>query len=315
MKLSDGIKSYLDYLVLRKLTPKHIGHLQTRLKGLKLFLGDIELEAITPELIQSYLRTPHLQKLARGTFNHYIAHCRGFFTYCHDMGYMPKNPAQMLQFVKEEQRIIEYLSVDEIKRLLRVRYPYEHNKDGYQIRDQLAFRLAIFCGLRSSEIRSLRWEDVSWEQKEIFIRQGKNLKDRIVPIPPAYRKLMKCLKAAYLARRGAQYHQPKDENEFVIDGYSYGMKPSRHVKMQAHTLNLALRRNLEHAKIKKKWPHMHMLRHTCGTMYVRGKPNQRGMDIRVVQELLGHTSIRTTEKYVHVDKSLLKQEMERTSPV
>lgn len=306
MDLRSATAQYLNFLLVRKLSPKTIGHHKTRLGYLANFLNNKEILEIKPEDLQGYFEHPDRQKLARGTYNHHIAHFRLFFQYCHNMGWIKENPARFLEFVREEEKIIEYLSVDEIKKLLNVKYPYGRHAWKLQLRDQLIFRLAIFCGLRSSEIRNLRWRDVEWSQKEIFIRKGKNLKDRIVPI--ANKKLYNWLKASYHCRKGVPYAGHCRDDEFVVMGCKG--KPANH-----EVMNDTLKRNLEFAGIRKKWPHMHMLRHTSATMYLRGRANTRGMDIRLVAELLGHANLKTTMRYAHVDKEHLRSEMHRSSPL
>lgn len=307
MVLSEAIQQYMEHLISRRFVVKSLQNNRARLGHFLREEGDRELESFRPEDLQSYLNTPFLQGLARGTYNHYISAIKKFFQYCHDMGYMTKNPARVLMLVREEQPIIEYLTVDEIRKLFETKIPYEYNRWQYQLRDRLAFQLAIYGGLRSSEIINLKWRDIEWKQKEIFIRRSKNLKDRIIPI--ASIKLYNSLKLAYWCSKGRNIREPQDLNAYVMPGNRQGKK------VQCHTLNVALRKTLALAGVQKKWPHMHMLRHTSATMYHRGKPNHKGMDIKTIQELLGHASIRTTEKYTHVDKSFLREEMMRSTPI
>jgi integrase/recombinase XerD len=306
MDFASALNGYLNYLGVRRFQEKTISQQRIRLTVLKNFVENCEIEKITPETLQKFFESSYLQQLARGTYNHYISNAKTMFTYCHAMGWIKENPSRLLEFVREEDKIIEYLTIDEVKKLLKVKYPYGRHAWKLQLRDQLIFRLAIFCGLRSSEIRNLRWVDVEWSQKEIFVRKGKNLKDRIVPI--SNKKLYNWLKAAYHCRRGVPYMGHCRDEEYVVQGCKG--KPINH-----EIMNDTLRRNLEYAGIKKKWPRTHMLRHTSATMYLRGRSNQRGMDIRLVAELLGHANLKTTMRYAHVDKDHLRQEMQRANPM
>lgn len=305
MRLGKGIEKVLDNLIIKRFAPKTIINYRARLSRLYEFLGNIEVEKINSEDLTAFLKTPFCQKLARGTYNHYIAVIRSLFNYLHTTGYIQKNPARLLEFVREEEPIIEYLTIQEIKKLLKVRYPYGRHRWKLQLRDQLIFRLAIFCGLRTSDIRNLRFRDIEWDQREIFVRKSKNLKDRIVPITS--NKLYNWLRVAYYCRKGVPFQGTCGPDEYVVQG----VKGKR---VNAEIMGDTLRRCLKHAGIVKKWPHIHMLRHTCATMFLRGKVNQRGMDLRLIQELLGHASIKTTEKYAHVDKTHLRQEMLRALP-
>lgn len=299
MKLNEAISGYLNQLTIKRFCPKVIKNYRCRFQHIMDSLGsETELEEIKPLDIQKVLVSPYLSSLARGTYNHYISVLRKFFGYYHDLGIISSNPAKGLNFVKEEQKIIEYLTLEELRRLLKTDYPYHTGPaKEYIMRDRLCVHLGALCGLRSSEARNLRWSEVNLEYGEIHVICGKNLKDRIVPIPHPTWKL---LRSEFKRRKPSK-------TDFVL--YGHQGKPMNH-----EIINSIIQRLCQRAGLEKKWPHFHMLRHTCATLYLKGKPGKRGMDIRVLKELLGHADISTTQKYVHVDKGFLAEEMRRCLP-
>lgn len=299
MILEQAIEEYLDYLQIKRFVPATIKNAQCRLRYLERHLGtNTNLSEITNKDLQKFLISPYPVSLARGTYNHYIALLRGFFGFYHDTGQILVNPAKPLEFVREEQRIVEYFTLEELRAILQTDHKYRYGPvKEFIMRDRTLVHLGALCGLRSSEARFLRWQQVNLEYGEIHVICGKNLKDRIVPMPKITWDL---LKSEYKRKH-------PDKSDFVL--YGFKEKPMNH-----EIINSVIQRLCKDAGVDKRWPHFHMLRHTCATLYLKGKPKKRGMDIRVLKELLGHADISTTQKYAHVDKAFLAEEMKRCLP-
>lgn len=135
---------------------------------------------------------------------------------------------------------------------------------------RLAFKLGFLCGLRISEIAKLNKNDVDRSRGMLFIRQSKGKKDRYVPIPSPLRKDLK--------------HIP--------------------IKCGVRSLRAAFDDKVFKAKIEKNIT-FHTLRHSCASYYL-----SKGMDIKQVQQLLGHSRITTTEIYLHTNPEAIKSKME-----
>ena len=131
------------------------------------------------------------------------------------------------------------------------------------------------CGLRLSELLELKISDIRSEQDCIVIRQSKGNKDRIVMLSP---KLLDLLREYY------KKYKPK---EYVFEGQLGG-------KYSARSVQQILKKSLEIAKIKTQ-ASVHTLRHSYATHLL-----ENGTDIRIIKELLGHNSIKTTEIYTHI---------------
>lgn len=301
MKMEQAIAEYMQYLGIKRFDIKTLKNHRNKLL---IFCENIPggtktvLSSITYKDVEKFLTSERIRKLARGTFNQYISVFKKFFWYFHSIGTIPVNPAMTLEFVREEQKIIKYFTLEQLRLLLHTKYVYRSGaRLEYQQRDEILMHLGGLCGLRSSEARKLTWADINFEYKELTVRKGKNLKDRIVPLPSQTYKLLK------------QEHKRKKphQNDYVL--YGFWGKPMNH-----QIVNSVIKRLTKQAGIEIAEPHFHMLRHTCATIYLRGKPKERGMDIRVVKELLGHANISTTQKYTHVDKQFLAEEMRRCLP-
>lgn len=132
---------------------------------------------------------------------------------------------------------------------------------------KLAYRLGFFCCMRVNEICNLKQEDIDYERGFIFIKQGKGGKDRYVPIPEPMRRELKQIPID-IKKRALQHAFKKDAIK-------------------------ALNKNI----------HFHTLRHSGATHYL----NVAKMDLRKIQQLLGHARIATTEIYTHVTPQNLKE--------
>jgi integrase/recombinase XerD len=168
---------------------------------------------------------------------------------------------------RREYKLPNVLSKDEVKRLLSVLRNLKH-------RTMLSVIYA--CGLRRSELLNLRPADVDSERGLLIIRQAKGRRDRLVPIS---------MKTILLLREYYQFYRPKVWLfEGVVPGTQYDERSIQQVLKKAIYL----------ARIKKPVT-LHWLRHSYATHL-----HESGVDIRYIQEILGHKSSRTTEIYTHV---------------
>lgn len=142
-------------------------------------------------------------------------------------------------------------------------------KATYKEEHKIAFLLGFYCGLRVSEVVNLKPEHIDTGRKLIMIKQGKGKKDRNIPFPK---------KLAYRFK-----HLP--------------------VKCGARALQIAFKLAIKRAKIKKDL-HFHCLRHSCGTYWLK-----KGMDVRLVQQMLGHSRLDTTMIYTHVNATDVQNKM------
>jgi integrase/recombinase XerD len=158
---------------------------------------------------------------------------------------------------------------------------------GANPRDFAIVMLFLQTGLRVSELVNLKLSDVDLVSKELTIRQGKGRKDRVVPLVGQAFAALK----AYLAVRdkGSEY----EEVFLARNGTS----------MDPRTVCYRIKQYYEEAGIRKK-ASVHTLRHTFATHQIHN-----GLKINQLKEVLGHRKMETTYKYVHLDRTTLRQEM------
>ena len=162
----------------------------------------------------------------------------------------------------------KYLTASEVKRLLQQCTNLKH---------ECILKILYGCGLRISEVIALKIADIDFSAMRLMVRAAKGKKDRVVPLPL---QLLDNLRQYYTA-----YHPKK----YLFEGQNGG-------KYTAKSIQSFIKKYALVAKIQKPVT-PHMLRHSYATHQL-----ENGINIRYVQELLGHNSIKTTELYTHVTK-------------
>ena len=200
------------------------------------------------------------------------------------------NPAQNLETPKLGKRMPKYLSLDESKKLLEVAQS-EDNRNSE--RDYAIITLFLNCGMRLSELVNINIKDITFSESKLNVI-GKGNKERTIYLNNA------CVSAIneYLLAR------PKE-------GIKYDSKDAlflseRRERISNRTVQAIVQKELLKAGLDTNKYSVHKLRHTAATlMYQYGN-----VDIRALQELLGHESISTTEIYTHVDNSQIRSAVE-----
>ncbi|MEM3860901.1 MAG: tyrosine-type recombinase/integrase [Thermoplasmatales archaeon] len=188
-----------------------------------------------------------------------------------------------LKAPKRPQKVPNYLTVDEVKAVLG------SCKD---LRERLIVKLLVYTGLRVSELCSLKLSDVDIASRTIRVRNGKGDKDRLVVFSTDVVQDLK----AYLA-----YQKNGQKGEFLFS-------TARSKRISPVTVERIIRSIGARSGIQKKIT-PHTFRHTFATSLLRN-----GADLRMIQILLGHSSISTTQIYTHIDDTTLKMGYEKFVP-
>ena len=213
-----------------------------------------------------------------------IAALRAFFRFCERERLLAANPAEHLALPRRWQRLPKSLSADEIKQLLEP--PLEPTPSA--LCDHAVLELAYASGLRLAELRHLRLEQLHLEAGFVTVI-GKGNKERVVPVgQPAILALQR-----YLDVGRPELVRPKSPAAVFLTRRG---TPFAHV-----TLWLRITKCVRRAGIERNVT-PHMLRHSFATHLL-----EHGADLRVIQELLGHASIGTTEVYTHVAGQCLRE--------
>lgn len=219
-----------------------------------------------------------------------LAAVKGFFRYLEGERVIDKSPTAFIETPRLWKRLPQTLNVAEIERMLAA-----VSDDGLGRRDLAMLELLYGAGLRVSELVSL--DTAGWNQEAGFIRCiGKGNKERIVPLGRSGASAL----SAYLAKeRPGLVKKSQDPALFVSRA---GRRLTRQRVWQI------LRRYAKLGMIPKDIG-PHTLRHSFATHLL-----ERGADLRTVQELLGHASISTTQRYTHVDRARLKAVHDKYHP-
>ena len=271
------IGEYLEYLELEKgLSQNTIDAYRRDLSDFAQNLEDIH--TINRMNINAYVRTLRERKLAPTSVIRKVASLRGFFKWATSSGILEKNPAATLEQPKTPQRLPKVVSVKEIDEMLHNNLtPLEH----------VMMELLYSCGLRVSELVNLKLNDIDLSSK--YIRCfGKGSKERIIPIGEQAKAMLK------------EYFPTRD---LLIKKYNLTTK-NLLIKDNCHFVTRQDVYNFIHAqgKLIHKNISPHTLRHSFATHLL-----ENGADLRVVQELLGHSDVSTTQLYTHISKKRLKE--------
>ncbi|MCU0785445.1 MAG: tyrosine recombinase [Verrucomicrobia bacterium] len=206
-----------------------------------------------------------------------IAALRAFYRFAENEKFLPANVAENLSLPRRWKRLPKALSNQEIERLLAPETP----ETPQSLCDQAVLELAYASGLRLSELRNLRLEQLHLEAGFINVI-GKGNKERVVPVG---RKAVEALNRYIEAGRPKLVTPRSPANVFLT---------RRGTPFASVTLWLHIKRRVRRAGAERNIT-PHMLRHSFATHLL-----EHGADLRVIQELLGHASIGTTEVYTHV---------------
>ena len=238
------------------------------------------LEAVDKHVLRDYISWLLDQGVVKASIARKLSAIRSFYRYLMREEILSANPLKKASSPKLDKRLPFFLTVEETVRLLEA--PDLATPQGQ--RDRALLELLYAAGLRISELVSLDLEQVNLDTNEIRVR-GKGSKERMTLIgEPAARAL-----TAYLSRSRPELSGKKRSNALFLNRYG-GRLPARRIQK-------ILKKYVRSTNINKR-VHPHLLRHTFATHLLDG-----GADLRVVQELLGHAQLSSTQIYTHVSKS------------
>ena len=270
------IGEYLEYLELEKGLSQNT--LEAYRRDLSEFSQGVEdIKKVDRMSINMFIRKLRENKLAPSSIIRKIASLRGFFKWASSAGIIDKNPASTLEQPKVPQHLPKVVSIKEIEEMLHNNLtPLEH----------VIMELLYSCGLRVSELVNLKTNDIDLSSK--YVRCfGKGSKERIIPIGEIAKKAV----TEYMTER-----------DFLVKKYNLNTK----LLLIQNSGRLITRQDVytfihAQAKLIHKNISPHTLRHSFATHLL-----ENGADLRVVQELLGHSDVSTTQLYTHISKKRLK---------
>lgn len=248
--------------------------------------GDAAVAAVDHLLIRRFMALLHRDH-KKSSVGRKLAAIRAFFKYLLREGRVVKNPAALIAAPKQEKRVPFHLNIDQVTALVEA----PKGDEILSVRDRVIMETLYSCGLRVSELTGLDVGGVDTGNALVRVL-GKGGKERIAPLGSQARKAID----AYLLAR----NNPPPDAPFILNSRG-GRLTSRSVAriIDKHILKIAAMRKIS----------PHTLRHTFATHMLEG-----GADLRAIQELLGHASLSTTQKYTHVSIDMLMAVYDKAHP-
>ena len=241
--------------------------------------------------IRGFMAELHEKGLRKSSLARKLAAVRSFYRYAVKSGWTAESPAAVVSTPKQDRRVPSFLTEEEMAGFLDVP-PSNRPLD---LRDKAVLELLYATGLRVSELVGINLEDIHLGDRLVRVR-GKGKKERIVPFGAVARDRVQ----DYLPARAALLGERTGEFALFLN-YRGRRLTGRSVERM---VGKYIRRTAVRRKISP-----HSLRHSFASHLL-----SRGADLRVIQELLGHESLATTQKYTHLDLGHLMEVYRKSHP-
>lgn len=286
----DKIASFLEHLKLDlNYSEKTIQSYEQDIKSFQSYLNSVghDFEHANPQLIRNFLSQELQEGKTKVTCCRRIAGLRHFYNYLVKQKVVLENPFLFVGAPKKEIRYPEALYLDQVETLFNKN---KERDDELKYRDQAIIELLYASGVRVSELVNIKLSSINLKSRTIRVF-GKGRKERIVMFSKS------CLNTLieYL-----------DHSEH--QGNDYLFLNSRGEQLTTRGVEYILK-EIQNKCGMQLGLHPHLLRHTFATHLLEG-----GADLRVIQELLGHESINTTQVYTHITEEAMKHQFEMSHP-
>lgn len=266
----QALERFVSHLKSKRYSDNTIKTYMEALKSFLVFFRQKEIACITNEDVVVYNNEYILKNNLSSSYQNQIVNAiKLFFRILEKRDLDP----ELIHRPKRAKTLPNVLSKQEVKMLLEVPKNMKH---------KTMLSLLYACGLRSGELLALRPEHVDSKRNLIIIRKGKGNKDRIIPLSPKILELLR------------DYYKAYKPLTFLFEGITAG-EP-----YDPRSLQQVLKQSLYRSGIKKPVT-LHWLRHSYATHLL-----ESGTDLRYIQEILGHSSSKTTEIYTHVSTKSLQ---------
>ncbi len=300
--MEDLIQQYADHLRNeRNVSPHTLRNYLSDLAQFRRFLIDRELclaekKSVDVRKVDIHAVRAYLAALTKdrkkSSIGRKLAALKGFFRYLVSAHQLEKNPLLLINSPKQEKPLPKFLSVDDMFQLLGGIKIHT----ALDIRDRAILEVFYSTGIRVSELVGLNWSDVDFELGIVRVL-GKGSKERIVPIG----KMALDALRDYSVEVRKKWNLPcKGENPVFLN--------NRGGRMTTRSVARLLEKHLKEVGIQVRIS-PHGLRHTFATHLLNS-----GADLRVIQEMLGHASLSTTQRYTHLNLDQLTAVYDKAHP-
>lgn len=289
MELTEAREEFLSYLILERGSAQNTvdsyGRDLARYVRFMKDRGVTDVEEVTSHDVEAYVALLSSLDYEATSTGRALAAARSMHKYLVSEGLCERNPAREVMLPKRDSRLPDVLSIAQAQKLLD--QPFASSAAG--MRDHAILEVLYGCGLRVSELCGLGLREAML-QEGLLLVLGKGSKERVVPISGAAMSMLQ----EYLDVGRPQLARPSR----LTDAVFLNMRGGRLSRQSVHSICEKYGRTVGITGL-----HPHTLRHSYATHLVEG-----GADLRVVQELLGHASIATTQIYSHIDRTHVRFE-------
>ena len=279
-------EKFIRYLDIEKNYSKHtILNYKLDLEDFRKFLGETGIEKVDYLTLRKYLAVLKEKNLTNRTVNRHLSSLRSFFKFLTREGLLKTNPILSLSSPKQEKHLPQFLTEDEVTKLIEVALP----KDERGLRDRAILETFYSTGIRISELVGLSNQDIDFIGGVVKV-MGKGKKERLVPIGERALAAIR----DYLEKRKKQ----ADALFLNKSGKRITTRGVRNI-VEKYIRIAGIRQGVS----------PHTLRHSFATHLLN-----RGADLRSVQELLGHVNLSTTQIYTHLTTDRLKTVYDKAHP-
>ena len=304
MNISASITAFLDHLLLEKgLSQNTIDAYKNDLIEFTNFVKSkerkkqINILSINKQLVLDYYKTLNEKQFSKATLQRKYSSLNQFFKYLIKQKIIKQNPILSMRRQKKEFKLPKFLSVKEMEKLLSINNPIEGKKP---LRDRLILEMLYSTGMRVSELCELPLKSVLIQKKQnnseyqFITIKGKGQKERIVPLRDDILPLLQEYIISITNKK----------QKYLFS--SFGKK--EHIDRR--TIENIIKQTAMKAEIDPHKVSPHTMRHSFATHLL-----QKGLDIREIQELLGHTSINTTAIYAKINTNKAKEVLKKYHPL
>lgn len=282
-KESRYLKEYIEYLRdIKKFSLNTIKAYRQDIEQFYNYLKENKLK-IGRDVIKDFISIIFLRTRNKATVSRKIYAIRSFFSFLMKKGKLKENPFDFINTPKIDKKIPQILTEKEMIMFL----DSLSQENFFKLRNKACFELLYATGLRVSELTNLKFQDIDFTECVLRV-MGKGKKERIVPFNDKARDIL----LKYLDEAEIKF---KVKNEFIFLN-------SRGEKITERSVERIVQKSYKEVMKSNKRIYPHLFRHSFATHLL-----QRGANLRVIQELLGHENLSTTEKYTTLNYSdLLK---------
>lgn len=300
MKQEDLLREFIDFLFSeRDYSPHTLDNYERDIRQFFLFLNDDKktesddsIINVDRYVIRGYLSYLKSRGLKRSSVARKLSSLRSFYRFLRNRQKISKNPLQRIHSPKSEKKLPRVLDINEMKKILDTLF---FDRDPLTIRDKAIFELLYGTGIRVSELTGLKLDALDFESDLIRVK-GKGGKERIVPLAGkvslAFRDYIK---------NSRKELNPGKESSFIFFNSRGGVLTARGVR---YIINKRLEKAALNIRVSP-----HVFRHSFASHLL-----DNGADLRIIQELLGHANLSTTQIYTHVSGAGLQKVYNRSHP-